>query len=186
MSDAHAKRVATSKFLSLVLRHRPEAIGITLDSAGWVAVDTLLAQCRAHDRELTREALREIVATSPKQRFMLSDDGARIRANQGHSVPVALGYAQAVPPELLFHGTVAAKLAAIRAGGLRKMARHHVHLSPDLATARAVGSRRGRPVILRVAAGRMHADGHVFYLSANGVWLTDEVPPQYLAEEGAA
>ena len=97
MTDDNRKRVATSKFLSLVLRHRPEAIGITLDGAGWVAVDTLLAQCRAHDRELTREALHEIVATSPKQRFMLSDDGARIRANQGHSVPVALGYAQAVP-----------------------------------------------------------------------------------------
>ena len=183
MTDDDRKRVATSKFLSLVLRHRPEAIGITLDGAGWVAVDTLLAQCRAHDRELTREALQEIVATSPKQRFMLSDDGARIRANQGHSVPVALGYAQAVPPELLFHGTVATKLAAIRTTGLRKMARHHVHLSPDIATARAVGRRRGRPVILRVAAGRMYADGHVFYLSANGVWLTDEVPPSYLAEE---
>ena len=185
MTDDNRKRVATSRFLSLVLRHRPEAIGITLDGAGWVAVDTLLAQCRAHDRELTREALHEIVATSPKQRFMLSDDGARIRANQGHSVPVALGYEQAVPPELLFHGTVASKLAAIRATGLRKMARHHVHLSPDIATARAVGSRRGRPVILRVAAGRMYADGHVFYLSANGVWLTDEVPPRYLAEDDA-
>ena len=184
MTDTKRKRVvATSKFLSLVLRHRPEAIGITLDAAGWVEVDTLLAQCRAHDRDITRDTLHEIIATSPKQRFMLSDDGARIRANQGHSVPVALGYAQAVPPEVLFHGTVAAKLAAIRATGLRKMARHHVHLSPDVATARAVGSRRGHPVILRIAAGRMHADGHVFYLSANGVWLTDEVPPRYLAED---
>jgi putative RNA 2'-phosphotransferase len=184
VSGAGGKRAATSRFLSLVLRHRPETIGLTLDSAGWVAVDALLAQCRAHGRELSRETLRDIVATSPKQRFMLSDDGDRIRASQGHSVPVALGYAPAVPPELLFHGTVATKLAAIRATGLRKMSRHHVHLSPDVATARAVASRRGPPVILRVAAGRMHADGHVFYLSANGVWLTDEVPARYLEEAG--
>ena len=179
--DVGKARAATSKFLSFVLRHQPDAIEIQLDSAGWVAVDTLLAQCNAHGRRLSREELQEIVATSPKQRFILSDDGARIRANQGHSVPVNLGYQNAAPPELLFHGTVASRLAAIRADGLRKMSRHAVHLSPDRETARVVGARRGRPVILRVSAGLMHRDGYLFQLSANGVWLTAVVPPSYLA-----
>jgi putative RNA 2'-phosphotransferase len=169
--------------LSFVLRHQPQAIGIQLDAAGWVAVDTLLAQCRAQGRTLSREQLEEIVATSPKRRFAFSEDGQRIRASQGHSVPVDLGYLPAAPPELLFHGTVAAAVGSILSEGLRKMDRHHVHLSPDRQTARVVGGRRGRPVILRVAAGRMHRDGHVFYLSANGVWLTDEVPPSYLARD---
>ena len=175
----------TSKFLSLVLRHHPEAIGIALDAGGWVAVDTLLARCRAHGRKLSRAELDEIVATSPKRRFAFSDDGTRIRASQGHSVAIDLGYAPAAPPERLYHGTVASSLAAIRAGGLQRMKRQHVHLSADAETARAVGARRGRPVILRIAAGRMHRDGHVFYLSANGVWLTDEVPPAYIAVPGS-
>jgi putative RNA 2'-phosphotransferase len=174
-------RAATSKFLSFVLRHQPGAIGIELDAAGWVAVDTLIAQCNAHGRRLSRALLEEIVATSPKRRFALSDDGTRIRASQGHSVAVDLGYRPAEPPELLFHGTVASRLDSIRAHGLQRMDRHDVHLSPDRQTARVVGARRGRPVILRVAAGRMHRDGHVFRLSANGVWLTAEVPPSYLA-----
>ena len=171
---------AASRFLSFVLRHRPDAIGVELDRAGWIEVDTLLAGCRAHGRALSRAELDEIVATSPKRRFTLSDDGRRIRAAQGHSVDVDLGYAPAPPPERLFHGTVAAKLKAILANGLRPMSRHHVHLSADEETARAVGGRRGRPLILTVAAGRMHADGRVFYLSANGVWLTDEVPAPYI------
>jgi len=174
----------TSKFLSLVLRHHPEAIGIALDAGGWVAVDTLLARCRAHGRKLSRAELDEIVATSPKRRFAFSDDGTRIRASQGHSVAVDLGYAPAPPQEELYHGTTASSLSAIRAGGLRRMKRHHVHLSADAETARTVGARRGRPVILRVAAGRMHRDGHIFYLSSNGVWLTDQVPPEYVSEQG--
>jgi putative RNA 2'-phosphotransferase len=181
MDPTEKARTAMSRFLSLVLRHHPAAIGIQLDHAGWVAVDTLLARCRAHGRTISRTQLQEIVATSPKQRFTLSDDGTRIRANQGHSVSVDLGYAPAEPPELLFHGTVASQVASIQAKGLHKMARHDVHLSPDRQTARVVGSRRGRPVILRIAAGRMHRDGYVFRLSANGVWLTPEVPPAYVA-----
>jgi putative RNA 2'-phosphotransferase len=170
----------TSRFLSYVLRHRPDAIGLELDGAGWVAVETLIAQCNAHGHRLSRELLEEIVATSAKRRFALSDDGARIRASQGHSVAVDLGYGAAEPPELLFHGTVASRLASIRAHGLQRMNRHDVHLSPDRDTARAVGGRRGRPVILRVSAGRMHRDGHAFRISANGVWLTAEVPPSYI------
>ncbi|HEY7375954.1 MAG TPA: RNA 2'-phosphotransferase [Polyangia bacterium] len=172
---------AASRFLSFVLRHRPDAIGVALDRAGWVDVDALLAACRAHGRAISRAELEEIVATSPKRRFTLGDDGRRIRAAQGHSVDVDLGYAPAQPPAQLFHGTVAAKLKAILATGLRRMRRQHVHLSADEETARAVGGRRGRPLLLTVAAGRMHADGHVFYLSANGVWLTEEVPPAYIA-----
>jgi putative RNA 2'-phosphotransferase len=184
--DSDEKRLsAASKFLSFVLRHKPEAIGIQLDGAGWADVDVLLAQCRAHGRPLSRETLREIVTTSPKRRFALSDDGARIRASQGHSLAVELGYVPAEPPEVLFHGTVASKLASIRSTGLRKMSRHHVHLSPDAETARAVGARKGRPLILRISAALMHRDGYVFFQSANGVWLTDEVPPSYVAVDDA-
>jgi putative RNA 2'-phosphotransferase len=172
--------VELSKFLSWVLRHRPDAIGIALDAAGWTDVEALLARARAHGRPLTRELLERIVAESPKQRFALSEDGRRIRASQGHSVEVQLGYEPATPPEVLFHGSVAANRAAIRADGLRKMNRHYVHLSPDEASARSVGGRRGKPVMLRVAAGRMHRNGHVFFRSANGVWLTDHVPPEYI------
>ena len=170
-----------SKFLSFVLRHEPGAIGLGLDGAGWAEVDELLACCRAHGRALTRERLEEIVATSPKQRFAFSADGRRIRASQGHSIDVELGYEAAEPPELLFHGTVAAALAAIRVEGLKRMQRHHVHLSADEATARNVGARRGKAVLLRIAAGKMRAAGIAFYRSANGVWLTEAVPPEYIA-----
>lgn len=170
----------TSKFLSLVLRHKPESVGVSLDRNGWVSIDELLEKCRAHGRPITRELLEEIVATSPKRRFAISEDGLLVRANQGHSVEVELGYEPASPPEWLYHGTVASALTAIRSDGLKRMSRHHVHLSPDEATARSVGARRGRPSVLRVAAGRMHQDGHVFFVSANGVWLTDHVPAGYI------
>lgn len=173
-------RTNFSKFLSLVLRHRPEAIGIRLDGQGWIAIDTLLAQCRAHGRDISRPMLDEMVATNSKRRFAVSEDGLRIRASQGHSVKVELGYDAAVPPEVLYHGTVAEAVGSIRARGLDRMRRHHVHLSPDTATAQAVGARRGKPLVLRVHAGRMHRDGHAFYLSANGVWLTPAVPPGYI------
>jgi putative RNA 2'-phosphotransferase len=170
-----------SKFLSFVLRHEPDAIGLELDEAGWADVEELVARCRTHGKPITRDILEEIVKTSPKKRFALSDDGRRIRASQGHSIDVELGYAPAVPPEVLFHGTIARVVPAIREKGLLKMERHHVHLSPDEATARVVGARRGAPVILRIDSGRMHRSGKVFYVSANGVWLTEEVPPEYIA-----
>jgi putative RNA 2'-phosphotransferase len=169
-----------SKFLSFVLRHEPEAIGIELDRNGWVEIDHLVAQCRAHGKTVSRDLVEEVVATSSKQRFAISDDGRLIRASQGHSVPVELGYEPVEPPELLFHGTVRASLPSIRAKGLLRRNRHHVHLSRDVATARAVGARRGKPVVLRIAAGGMHRDGHVFFLSANGVWLTERVPSAYI------
>jgi putative RNA 2'-phosphotransferase len=169
-----------SKFLSLVLRHDPARIGIVLDDAGWTEVAALLAAAAAHGVTITPDELVELVATSDKQRFALSEDGTRIRANQGHSVHVDLQLPQATPPELLFHGTVPAALASIREVGLVRGARHHVHLSADVETASRVGKRRGRPVILTIRAGAMAAAGHAFYRSANGVWLVDAVPPEFI------
>lgn len=174
------RRTQLSRFLSFVLRHEPEAIGLELDRKGWVEIDVLLQQCGAHGKPMTRTQLEELVETSPKQRFAISADGDRIRANQGHSIEVDLGYAEATPPDLLFHGTVDRFLESIRRHGLEKRSRHHVHLSPDVETATAVGGRRGRPVVLRIHAARMQQDGYVFYLSENGVWLTEAVPPDYI------
>ena len=169
-----------SKFLSFVLRHQPEAVGIALDASGWVDVDVPLRACAGHDRPLTRAELEEVVVTNPKQRFVFSEDGARIRASQGHSMTVDFGYAPAEPPDVLFHGTVRRLLPSIRDQGLSRMERHHVHLSADEATARTVGRRRGKPIILRVDARAMKEAGHAFLLTPNGVWLTDAVPSGFL------
>ena len=174
------ERTRTSKFLSLVLRHEPQAAGITLDENGWVDVDTLLDGCRRNGVTIDRAALDEIVATSDKKRFAYSEDGKRIRASQGHSVEVSLGYAPSVPPRELFHGTASRFVGAIRAAGLRRMARHHVHLSPTSETALAVGQRHGQPVILTIQSGEMAAQGHQFFQSENGVWLTDHVPVEFI------
>ncbi|MFZ5890451.1 MAG: RNA 2'-phosphotransferase [Myxococcota bacterium] len=143
-------------------------------------IEHLVEKCRAHGKALSRGIVETIVATSPKQRFAISEDGRLVRANQGHSIEIDLGYEPKEPPELLFHGTVSSSLASIRSAGLKRMDRHHVHLSPDVETARAVGMRRGKPVVLRIAAARMHREGHVFFLSANGVWLIERVPPEYI------
>jgi putative RNA 2'-phosphotransferase len=177
-------RTAASKFLSFVLRHEPQAVGIALGASGWVTIDVLLDACAKHGRPLSRADLDEIVATSPKQRFAVSEDGQRIRANQGHSTAVDLGYEPAEPPDVLFHGTVARLLPSIRDKGLQRMDRHHVHLSPDEATARAVGGRRGKPVILRIDARAMRDAGHVFFVTPNGVWLTDTVPSSFISGWG--
>jgi putative RNA 2'-phosphotransferase len=172
--------VRKSKFLSLVLRHQPEKVGIRLDEAGWVAVDELLDGCRRAGHAITPDQLREIVRTSDKQRFALSEDGTRIRANQGHSVEVDLGYEPAAPPEVLYHGTADRFLESIRAEGVNKGSRHHVHLSERVDTAEAVGRRHGRQIVLHVRSGEMHRAGITFYKTPNGVWLTDVVPAQYL------
>ncbi len=169
-----------SKFLALLLRHEPERIRIQLDPAGWVEIDALLDALHAHDVDLTRAELDELVRSSDKQRFAISDDGARIRANQGHSVQVELGLPAVAPPDVLYHGTIAAVLPGIRAHGLVKGQRHHVHLSGDIETARKVGGRRGKPVVLAVKAKEMVAAGHTFLRSANGVWLVDTVPPEFI------
>ena len=170
-----------SKFLSLVLRHRPEKIGITLDENGWVAVSLLIEQCNTHGFQLTLDELDEVVETNNKKRFAYSQDGSRIRASQGHSVSVNLDLDKRQPPDILYHGTVADVLPDICYGGLLKMSRQHVHLSPDLGTAKLVGNRRrSQTVILRVEAYRMWKEDYIFYLSANGVWLTDHVPASYV------
>ncbi|MEO1524159.1 MAG: RNA 2'-phosphotransferase [Planctomycetota bacterium] len=175
--------VATSKFLSLILRHQPETIGVTLDPEGWLDIDTLIRQANKHGRELSKELIQVVVAENDKQRFALSSDGLRLRANQGHSIrSIDLDLQAVAPPEILFHGTIEKFLTSIRSRGLLKQNRNHVHLSADRDTAIKVGSRRGKPVILEVRATEMHRDGHDFYRSENGVWLTDHVPPSYLAE----
>jgi putative RNA 2'-phosphotransferase len=172
------RTVKVSKYLSKHLRHQPERIGLTLDEAGWVEIDVLIAAATEHGFRFTRDELDHVVAANDKQRFAI--DGSRIRASQGHSIDVDLGLPPATPPPYLYHGTVARYLDAIRAEGLRPMNRHDVHLSPDRETAARVGARRGRPVVLSVDAEAMHRDGHVFHVSANGVWLTQGVPPRYL------
>lgn len=172
--------VRMSKYLSRHLRHRPEAIGLTLEPGGWVAVDALLAAARRNGFALTRADLDEIVARNDKHRFSFDETGQRIRASQGHSVPVDLQLAPVNPPDVLYHGTGRATVATILREGLRKMRRHHVHLSADAATALKVGARHGAPAVLLVDAAAMARDGYQFYRSENGVWLTESVPPRYL------
>lgn len=173
--------IAKSRFMSLVLRHKPEEIGLTLDAQGWAHVTELVEKAGRHGVALTPALVTRIVAESDKKRFALSADGLRIRANQGHSVAIDLGLTPQSPPGCLYHGTAEHNLASIRASGLNAASRQHVHLSPDPQTAVKVGSRHGRPVVLVVDAGAMHAEGHVFYRSDNGVWLADAVPPRFIA-----
>lgn len=168
--------VAASKYLSWVLRHDPQALGLTPTVDGWISIERLLEAAAAEGKSLTHARIRELVLASDKQRFALSPDGLMIRAQQGHSIPVELGYAPAAPPVLLFHGTVAAALPSIRAKGLLRGQRHHVHLSANRETATRVGARRGTPVVLVVRAMQMAEDGSVFYRTPNGVWLVDYVP----------
>jgi putative RNA 2'-phosphotransferase len=170
----------TSKFLSLVLRHQPEKIGIKLDSAGWVDVDVLLKALKKHGTDLSMEELEEGVRTCSKQRYGFSADKKRIRANQGHSVEVDLEYEPATPPDVLYHGTATRNISSIFDNGIVKGERHHVHLSDNIETAISVGKRHGNPIVLEVNAKQMDADGVLFYVSANGVWLTDIVSPKYI------
>lgn len=178
MTGTEQKRI--SKFLSYVLRHAPESICVELDSAGWVNVSTLLDAINECDKPLTREELEQIVSENPKRRFEFSEDQMLIRARQGHSINVDLGLEPTAPPTQLFHGTTQHVLDSIRKQGLLRGQRHHVHLSADEATAKLVGGRRGKPVVLAVDAASMGNAGHVFYLTSNCVWLTDHVPPEYL------
>jgi putative RNA 2'-phosphotransferase len=177
-----ARLVRVSKYLAKHLRHSPDRIGLTLDDAGWVDVDELLTACARAGFPVSRAELDEVVAANDKQRYAFDDTGQRIRANQGHTVEVALDLPVVPPPDVLFHGTVARNLPAIRRTGLTPMARHDVHLSADEDTARRVGARRGEPVVLRIDAAAMATAGHTFRRSANGVWLVAEVPPRYLHE----
>ena len=174
------EKVRSSKFLSLILRHEPERVGLILGDAGWVGVDELLKAVNGHGVSLTLDELKHIVATSDKKRFAFSEDGRRIRASQGHSVEVDLEYPPQTPPELLYHGTATRFLDAIRQDGLQKMQRHDVHLSAETRVTLQVGGRHGKPALLTIRAGDMHRAGFVFRCSANGVWLVDHVPAQFI------
>lgn len=169
----------TSKYISLILRHQPEVIGITLDEHGWADTEALIEGVnRTHP--ITREILEEIVRTDEKQRYSFNEDHTRIRANQGHSIPVDVELREEEPPEILYHGTGEKFTASIESQGLIPKSRLYVHLSKDRETAVRVGQRHGKPVVYAVDAGTMYRDGHPFYLSANGVWLVKKVPVQYL------
>jgi putative RNA 2'-phosphotransferase len=172
--------VRISKFLSLVLRHKPQVLNIRLDEQGWVAVDDLLEKLNAKGFSVDQKVLQYVVETNNKKRFALSDDGSKIRASQGHSLNVNLGLESSIPPVILYHGTAEKNRDKILNEGLKKQKRQHVHLSADKETAITVGRRHGKPVVFTVKAGEMHHDGHVFFLSANGVWLTETVPADYL------
>lgn len=169
-----------SKFLSLVLRHRPDKIGLHLDPNGWAEVDELLLKMKLNGHPLDFQTLVEVVQNNNKQRFAFSEDNRLIRANQGHSVEVDLALVPQGPPPVLYHGTAEKNLASIQVQGLLKGNRHHVHLSSETTTAQKVGARHGLPVVLEVDAAGMHAAGYFFYRSENGVWLTDFVPPEFL------
>ena len=177
---AEKEIIKTSRFLSLILRHEPERIGLKLGEAGWIGVDELLRAVNQHGVPLTLEQLKHIVATSDKKRYAFSEDGLRIRASQGHSVEVDLQYERQAPPELLYHGTATRFLESIRKDGLQRMGRHEVHLSAETKVTVQVGSRHGKPVLLVIRAGEMHQAGHVFRRSANGVWLVNHVPPEFI------
>jgi putative RNA 2'-phosphotransferase len=171
-----------SKRLSLVLRHDPSRIGLTIDGGGWAVVEELLRCLRESDTPATLDELRQVVADNDKQRFRFSDDGLRIRANQGHSIAVELDLEPVTPPEFLYHGTATRFLEAILRDGLERRSRRHVHLSLDVETATAVGKRHGKPASLRIRAREMQAAGHSFYLSENGVWLTESVPVEFIED----
>lgn len=174
-----------SKFLSLILRHKPEQIGLALDAGGWAEIDGLVALANERGAGFTHELIADIVESCDKKRYAISPDGKRIRANQGHSFPVDLNLVAQEPPPLLFHGTATTRIPSIREKGLIPGSRQHVHLSLSEETALKVGSRHGEPVLLTVDAASMYRDGYEFFLSENGVWLTDSVPTSYLGESSA-
>lgn len=171
----------TSKFLSYVLRHEPQAIGLVLDTEGWAEINQLIHCAHKSGKTIDRDLLQQVVDTSDKKRFSISEDGLRIRAAQGHSTSsVAISYPEKVPPEFLYHGTASRFVASIQTEGLKPQERQHVHLSEDEQTAIAVGQRYGKPVVLKIEALRMHQQGFTFFQAENGVWLTNEVPSSFL------
>jgi putative RNA 2'-phosphotransferase len=171
----------TSKFLSYVLRHEPQAIGIELDSQGWVAIDELIQAANKSGKHFDRDLIQQVADTSEKKRFTISEDGLRIRAAQGHSTEsVQIDYPQKIPPEYLYHGTATRFVESIKQQGLIPGKRHHVHLSQSVETAIEVGKRYGKPHIFTINAKSMHDAGFLFYCSENNVWLTEKVPVEYL------
>lgn len=178
LQEKDARRIG--KFISLVLRHQPQKIDLSLDSEGWTEVEQLLTQLAKHGTSINRQQLDYLVEHNNKKRYRYSEDGLRIRAQQGHSIKVDLDYEPVAPPAFLYHGTAERFVESIRQSGLEKRNRHHVHMSGDLETASQVGSRHGKLLILEVDAVRMHEDGYQFFCTPNQVWLTDKVPVEYL------
>ena len=172
---------STSKYISLILRHKPEAIGISIDEHGWANVEELIAGV-SRTQPLDMATLERIVAEDEKQRYSFNEDKTLIRANQGHSIPVDVELEEVEPPEILYHGTGEKYVASIDEKGLIPKSRLYVHLSPDEDTAKRVGQRHGKPVIYTVKSGEMHRDGISFYRSVNGVWLVKAVPVKYLTK----
>ncbi len=175
--------VSTGKFISLILRHKPDIINITLDEHGWADVDELIAGIQKSRPDFSRDVLEEIVRTNNKQRYSFNENHTKIRANQGHSIQVDVELTEAKPPQILYHGTAVSTVPAIMKEGIHSGKRLYVHLSKDIPTAVSVGMRHGKPTVLTIEAGRMYADGFQFFLSKNGVWLTKKVPPEYLHEK---
>ncbi len=169
-----------SKYLSFLLRHKPESIGLKLDESGWASINELIE--KSTDHKLTNDLIEIVVETNDKQRFSISTNGEMIRANQGHSISIELDLEPIEPPEFLIHGTADRFLEAILSEGLKKMNRHHVHLSESEAVAKSVGGRYGKPILLKVLTSKMYTDGFKFYRSANNVWLVEHVPPKYIQQ----
>lgn len=170
-----------SKFLSFVLRHEPQAIGLSLDSEGWADIDSLIAGANQTGKSLSRDLIQHVVNTSDKKRFSISEDGQRIRAAQGHSTnSVSISYPEKQPPEILYHGTAIRFLESILKEGLKPGERQYVHLSEDEQTAVTVGKRYGKPVVLKIEALRMHQQGFKFFQAENGVWLVNQIPVDFL------
>lgn len=180
MNDSRLVKI--SKYLSYHLRHHPDKIGLELAEGGWVSVNELLAACKKDRFSISRDELNQVVESNDKKRFSFDSTGSLIRANQGHSVEIDLQLSPTLPPDVLYHGTGHRAVESILQNGLNKMSRHHVHLSTDIATAKAVGKRHGKPVVFAVDAQAMHRDGYEFYCSDNGVWLVDRIPPDYLKQ----
>lgn len=177
-----SEQTKISKFLSYVLRHKPETIGLKMDKNGWVNIAELISKTNLASEidPLTLEQLKEVVASSDKKRFLISEDETKIKANQGHSINVDLQLKQQTPPEVLYHGTAERFLESIRKDGLIPGERHHVHLSADFDTAHTIGQRYGKPIVLKIKALMMYQQGFKFFLSDNGVWLTDKVPVEFI------
>lgn len=179
MNEQQKKKI--SKFLSLILRHQPEIINLTLDKNGWANVDELKEKCSKNNMDFTLEELDEVVETNDKKRFIFNEDKTKIRANQGHSIDIDLALKPQQPPEFLYHGTAQNNVDSILEKGIEKRSRQHVHLSLDKETATKVGMRHGKPVILTIRTGKMYEDGVLFYLSENKVWLTDFIEAKYIS-----
>ena len=181
MNEKDLKKV--SKSLSYVLRHRPDTVGLELGDGGWVDVEELIDAFQTAGKKMSQQLLEDVVANNDKQRYEFSQDGKQIRARQGHSVDVDLGYQSATPPDVLYHGTATRNLESIFQGGLNKGNRHHVHMSTNKETMLNVAKRHGKPVLLSINTKQMLIDGFEFFLTGNDVWLTDHVPPDYISTD---